>query len=166
MGTDAARTTDEGVNWEGEVSLPCHLSVARLPPEAALSVPPLPSDVCGVLAGMSEVWCPCSERDPSEGVLFVGAVAGVSGCLRLRPAGASGEGRTDPEGRGWGILSARLSPGRTTRGVRHLFLFVSFPVTRWSCSWAPFSLGLCSSHRSSPRGPGCGRVWQAWRGWS
>ena len=49
--------------------------------------------------------CPCLDRDQSQGVLFAGEVAGVSGCLRPRPAGTSGEGHTDQSRGEVGIFS-------------------------------------------------------------
>lgn len=94
-------------------------------------------------------WQGCLGRGcQSEGVLFPGEVAGVSGCLRLRPAGTSEEDSLTEAGWRSGYSVSRVSSPacflsrRGPRG-RQLFLSTSSPATGWSCYWVAFPpLGL------------------------
>lgn len=127
---------------------------------SGLSGPSWPS--CQSPAAVSVwFWQGCLGRGcQSEGVLFPGEVAGVSGCLRPRPAGTSEEDSlTEAGGRSGYSVSRVPSPAcfLSRRGLRcrQLFLSVSSPATGWSCYWVPFPpLGLFFLSYLIPRGRG------------
>ena len=122
-------------------------------------------------------WQGCLGRGcQSEGVLFPGEVAGVSGCLRPRPAGTSEEDSlTEAGGRSGYSVSRVPSPAcfLSRRGLRRrqfFSLFLPLPLAGAVTGYLFPPWGSSSSHISAPGG-GAGwprwrmRVWQAHVSW-